>query len=217
MVVINELDEKINLYQRKKTEAINLRKRIDSFKQEIVEMEDLIQNSIQDANEINSEKIASIQMKDLLEQVSFLTGIKKENLEAEIIVSSMIFDDKKDELVDNIGKNSLNSRLRIKDKSGLVICNQELSLFDSLDQIQADERILLDHCNLVPTICNLHRLVIADSIEDIICNFKLESIDYTNYDDNKYSHVLPDAIRSCIKKGLVVNENPTKQLVKSLK
>ena len=199
MAVAVEVDKKVSSYHDKMRYAVHLRKKIDDLKQAIVELESLKKDFINQAGDIKKELIGIIKIEDLLEQITFLTGIDKENLEINLDVVDGIYEDKKEDITCYRTNNStFMSRLFIKIKNGPVICNQYLSLFNSIEAIQADGKTLLDHCTLVPIINARKTLVVTKNIEDIICYFKLESVDYDNYEDSEYGHVLPDAIKSCI-------------------
>lgn len=218
MVVMNELDEKIKFYQDKKEHTQKLRKDVNKLKEEIVNAENEIETQSRIFIDLKNEEIGSVKFGDLLEKISEWSKIDLCALDSRIIVLHGIYADAKEDVLryQNNNFNQKDSILNIKVKNGPVICNKELSMFHNLEEIQADGISLLDHCSLIPTICSRSDLVVSENIKDIICNFKLEAVDYNNYKEDSFGQMLPDVIRECLKEGLVIETNKPKikELVK---
>jgi len=207
--VISSLDEKIKLYQDKKQEIRDLRGNIDSMKKQILDDEILIKEKYLNVQSLKNEVIAVIRFGDLLQKMSYLKKISPGKMNGNITVLNGIYD----ESIEDISRREVkyfNSWISIESDSGSIICNRELPLFNSLIDVQADGVPLLDHCIIIPKKFKRGDLVVKDNIDDIICRFTLEAVDYNNYND-LFGYILPDTIRECINEGLVMDE--PKQLI----
>ena len=209
MVVVSSIDEKIKYYQDKKQEISSLRGNIDSMKKQISEEELLIKEKYLNVTNLRNEVIAVIRFGDLLKKMSDLKKIKLDKMKANITVLNGIYD----ESIEDISKRKIycfNSWINVL-LDGDIICNKELPIFNSLIDIQADGVPLLDHCVIIPQMFERGDLVVKENIDDIICHFTLEAVDYNNYND-LFGYILPDSIRECINDGLIIEDS--KQLVK---
>ena len=191
MEVIEELDEKIKVYHDKLKRIKKLREDANALNQEKQNTEDEIKIECENIKNLKQEEIIDIQLSDLLNQIATNLGISVNDLDVIITVKQGIYDLELKSLPSNVSLSCLNISLR----DGKNILCEEISMFNDLEEIENDGKSLLNHCILEPSINARHSLIIKENIDDIICHFKLEAIDYENYREN---YILPDAIRKCL-------------------
>lgn len=198
MAVIEELDEKIRFYHEKLEEAKELRKETERLNAEIIKNEDKIKSEYRQISKLKKEEILAIKLGDLIKQIAWILDVDEKELETKLTVKSSIYDKTEDTLPRYLFEEDtlFPSYLNIKQKEGKSILNEEVFIFSNLGEIENDGKSLLSHCDFVQGCGTSYSLVINENIDDIICHFKLETIDYENYKN----YLLPDAIRGCIEK-----------------
>ena len=197
MAVIDEVDEKIKIYREKIAHALELREEVESLTKTISQTEEMIKCECAEFNALKKEEVITIRIGDLLEEISELTDININELETKITVVNGIYTKNVKDIPNNLIKGNIPfvSYLNIHDKAGKKILCEEVSIFDNLEEIEADGENLLSHCTLEKGCGARKVLVINKDVENIICHFKLEALDFENYKDN---YLLPRALRNCL-------------------
>ena len=82
---------------------------------------------------------------------------------------------------------------------------RRLFIFDSVEDMQADGKTLLEHCSFSPLFKDdaLGYMVVDKDIEDIVCHFSLDNIFSAKFVDN--SSLLEQAVYSLIEKDKILD------------
>ncbi|MBR2833472.1 MAG: hypothetical protein IKE75_03460 [Bacilli bacterium] len=213
-----DVDKRIMQYHEAKRAALSLRKEVEELSSLIENLEGLISFENEKSRLLGDEVIASIKVGDLLNKISSLLDVKVEDLVTNITVVGGTYEGDIKSLYGfrREDPSTLNSRLCILKTDGTILVSKDLRLFNDLNEMQADGYILLRHCTLKKGRFMRSDLVVSDNVNDIICNFRVDAVDYENYGDG-LDRVLPMAIRECIKDDLVQEATTLKekQLVRS--
>ena len=213
---MTDVDKKISKYKETKRIAKGLRKEAEQLQSLIENLEEAIYDENQIAQKLNNEIIASIKVGDLIEKIAGLLNVNQDEIQVEIIVISGTYAKSLKELYGYKREDAkdLNSYLSISLKDGTHICTKDLRLFNDLGEIEADGYILFKHCRLEKGKFQRSNLIVDKNIDDIICNFRIDAINFDNFDDNEA--ILPMAIRECIEEAKLKEKRKIKnhQLMK---
>lgn len=196
---MNSIEKKIKIYEKKKEEALEIQKEID---RQYKEFEDFIRfqkkelrKSIKKFNKYREDNIVKVRLGDFIDALSSLIGEKRDYFSYRISTN-----------VSSVGENCITEDMTQDKKWKYAIYDKPQALlfiftkddkynyffhFDlNLDEIQCDNKKMLEHCSASfkedpnPLLAEKTYIVIDKDIDDVIISFNFDTLIVGNEDFN---------------------------------
>lgn len=178
-------------------------------------LERMIAREISELNEYKNEFIAKVRLKDLIDELTSLTGVTEYKIFVNLSPQKITGNFTKEELIRKELKHFNNIHLYIKgiektdDNLDQTYFKYEMNLPISLTEIQGNGKQLIDCCNIVPkqsqyindNLGSTSLIIVKKQEKDIICNITVEAItELKTKITEKELELLNKAINNCIEK-----------------
>lgn len=202
---INRLQKDLHYHTERKKDEENI----------ISLLERMIAREISGLNEYKNEFIAKVRLKDLIDELTSLTGVTKYKIFVNLSPQKITGNFTKEELIRKELKHFNNIHLYIKgiektdDNLDQIYFKYEMNLPISLIEIQGNGKQLIDCCNIVPkqsqyindNLGSTSLIIVKEQEKDIICNITVEAItELKTKITEKELELLNKAINNCIEK-----------------
>lgn len=215
---MNSIEEKIKIYEKKKEEALEIKKEIDrqykEFENFISFQKKELRKSIKKFNKYREDNIIKVRLGDFIDTLSSLIGEKRDYFSYRISTN-----------ISSVGENSIPEDIKQdnKWKYGIYDSPQAmLFIFTkddkysyffrfnlNLDEIQCDNKKMLDHCSTSfkkdpnPLLEGKTYIVIDKNIDDVIISFNFDTLIVGNEDSNliiQTLNVCDEIVKTKVKK-----------------
>ena len=210
---IKKLQKDLNYHKERKKDEENI----------ISLLERMIAREISESNEYKNEFIAKVRLKDLIDELTSLTGVTEYKIFVNLSPQKITGNFTKEELIRKELKHFNNIHLYIKgiektdDNLAQTYFKYEMKIFSefqpvifkSLTEIQGNGKQLIDCCNIVPkqsqyindNLGSTSLIIVKEQEKDIICNITVEAItELKTKITEKELELLNKAINNCIEK-----------------
>lgn len=185
---MSNIEEKIRIYEKKKEEALEIKKEIDrqykAFDDFIKLQKKQLQESVEKSDKYREDNIVKVRLGDFIDVLSSLIGEKRDYFSYRISTN-----------ISSTGENCITGDMKLNEKwkcffydnpkAMLFIFTEDkkydyLFIFDlNLDEIQCDNKKMLEHCTAIfkgKSEGGRTDIVIDKDIDDVIVNFDFDTL-----------------------------------------